>query len=218
MADQFANNKRVQVDKTQAAMLGVVVGASIITVFTLFACRAFYSQASYLNKVATQKEKAVKQLKTNEESVASLVKSYDAFALQNPNLIGGAPDGKGERDGDNGRLVLDALPSKYDFPALVTSLEKMLTGYTINGIKGTDDGAALVPANNSALAMPFTIDVTSDYTGIQKLSKALEKSIRPFQVTSLKLSGSNKKLQAVIEAQTYYLPEKDLNVNFEVVK
>jgi hypothetical protein len=218
MATQLST-KHVQIDKTQAVMLGFVVGASVITMFALVASKTYFAQAKYLNKVAGKKETAVKQLKDNKAAVSTLVKSYQSFASQNPNLIGGVNSGSSERDGDNGRLVLDALPSKYDFPALATSLEKLLAGYTINSISGSDDVAAQTDGSVTApVTMPFTLDVSSDYAGIQKLSTTLEKSIRPFQITSIKLSGTNTILQATIKAQTFYQPEKNLKIGSEVVK
>ncbi len=219
MAKNLHQTKRIQVDKTQAMMLGLVIGASIITMFSLVASKTFLSQANYLNKVASEKEKAVKQLKANKTAVATLVASYKSFAAQNPNLIGGSGIGSGERDGDNGKLVLDALPSKYDFPALATSLEKLLTGYKINAITGTDDASAQATGSaTKAVAMPFSVDIKSDYAGIQKLSATLEKSIRPFQVQSILLTGTNTNIQAVISANTFYQPEKDLKIGSKVVK
>lgn len=212
-------SKRVQIDKTQAVMLGLVVAASVVTMFSLVASKTYFSQANYLNKVAGKKEKAVKQLKANKDAVSTLVKSYQSFASQDPNLIGGTPPGKGERDGDNGRLVLDALPSKYDFPALATSLEKLLAGYTINSINGSDAGSSQTNSVQiKPIAMPFTLDVSSDYAGIQKLSGTFEKSIRPFQILGIKLNGTNAILQATITAQTFYQPEKNLKIGSEVVK
>lgn len=218
MAKTVNQTKRLQVDKTQTTMLSIVVVASIITMFALVASKSFFSQATYLNRVSSEKEKAVKQLKANTEAVSKLVESYGAFSQQNPNIIGGNSKASGERDGDNGRLILDALPSEYDFPALTTSLEKLLTGYTINSIAGTDDVAAQTSTESNPVAMPFTLDVNSDYSGIQKLSATFEKSIRPFQILSLQLSGTNGNLQASISAQTFYQPERNLNIETKVIR
>jgi len=219
MATKQVQSKRIQINKAQATMLGLVIFASVVTVFSLVASKAFFSKASYLNHVAGEKEKAAKQLKTNIDAVSSLVTSYKSFASQNPNLVGGNSTASGERDGDNGRLVLDALPSKYDFPALATSLEKLLAGYTINSITGNDDATSQA-ANTvtDPVAMPFTINIKSDYNGIQKLSSTFEKSIRPFQIESMVLSGTNANIEAVITAQTFYQPEKNLKIDMKVVK
>jgi predicted component of type VI protein secretion system len=60
--------------------------------------------------------------------------------------------------------------------------------------------------------------VTGNYASIQKVVKAFEKSIRPIQVQTLQLTGSDQKMQMNITAQTYYQPEKTLNIKTEVVK
>lgn len=211
--------KRVQVDKTKALVFSIVIIASAISVFALVASRSFYSQASYLNRVAAEKEKALKQLKSNELAVTNLVKSYKDFSRNNPNLLGGSTTGKGERDGDNARLVLDALPSKYDFPALATSLEKLLSGYTINNITGSDDVASQLQSVNSELVeLPFKLDVATNYSGMLSLLTTFEKSIRPFEITSIEFTGTNANLQSTITAKTFYQPEKNLKVTTKVVK
>lgn len=209
--------KRVQVDKTKALVLSIVIISSVVSVFALVASRSFYSQASYLNRVAAEKEKALKQLKANEFAVTSLVKSYNEFSSNNPNLLGGSTSGNAERDGDNARLVLDALPSKYDFPALATSLEKLLSGYIINNITGSDD-AATQAENSELVEIPFKLDVATNYGGMQTLLTTFEKSIRPFEITSIEFTGTNANLQSTITAKTFYQPEKDLKVTTKVIK
>lgn len=212
-------SKRKQVDKAQAMILGAVIGAAVITVFCLVVSKTLISQAGYLSRVAGAKQKAVDQLRANKVAVAKLDASYKNFASQTPNLIGGKSTGNGDRDGDNGRLILDALPSKYDFPALATSLEKLLTGYTINNISGSDDAVSQEQVANAELVdMPFTLDVSTNYEGIQALTKTFEKSIRPFQIQTLEIAGTNGKLEATIGAKTFYQPEKDLKISTKVVK
>jgi len=137
--------------------------------------------------------------------------------------LGGNPIGTGEQDGDNAKLVLDALPSKYDFPALVTSLEKIFNGQgvQIESIGGTDDEIAQGSSSSSApqpVPVPFQFSVTGDYNKIKKAIGALEKSIRPIQIQAMQLTGSEQKMTLTVTAQTYYQPEKNLNIRTEVVK
>jgi hypothetical protein len=219
MADMQHTTKRVQIDKAKATMLGLLVATSIITVFALVASKSFFSQAQYLSKVAAAKKKVVNQLKLNQQASTSLVAAYQSFSSQNPNLLGGTNTGNGEKDGDNGRLILDALPSKYDFPALATSLEKLLTGYQVNSITGSDD----VAAQNQIVAaqtvdMPFSVEVSTDYKGVQTLLNTFERSIRPFQVMSLQMTGTNAVIKTTISAKTFYQPGKDLKIETMVIK
>lgn len=213
--------KRGQVDKAKATLFAIVAGASVITVFALIASKTYLREANYLNKIASNKETALTQLKANKEAVSKLVESYKTFASQDPNLIGGKSTANGERDGDNARLILDALPSKYDFPALVSSVEKLLNGYTINGITGSDDSLAIEQAKDKPVQlveMPFTLDINTDYKGAQNLVTSFERSIRPFQVQTMEFNGSNAKLQILLNVKTFYQPEKDLKIDKKVIK
>lgn len=210
---------RLQIDKTKTKLVVMVAIASAITVFSLVACKSLLSEASYLNKVSSEKEKALKQLGINEKSASGLVESYKTFASQSPNLLGGDPKGKGDRDGDNGKLVLDALPSKYDFPALTSSLEKLLTGYIINSISGSDDVVLQQASKTDGLVeIPFTVNVSSNYEEIQKLIDSFDRSIRPFKIISLDVAGTKETIQTEINAKTYFQPEKSLQINKQVVK
>jgi Tfp pilus assembly protein PilO len=124
----------------------------------------------------------------------------------------------------NSKIVLDALPSKYDFPALATSLEKILTdgGYKIESIIGTDDEANQNLMEESPdpqpVEMPFEITAGGSYPAIQKLINDFERSIRPFNVTSLELSGTDDNMRIDMQAKTYYQPEKTLEIKTKVVR
>jgi len=116
------------------------------------------------------------------------------------------------------------LPSKYDFPALATSLEKLIStqGLTIMSINGTDEELTQAVNQTSAdpqpVTMPFQIQVAGSYESIRALVADLERSVRPFQVNKVELSGNEGSMTASIDAQTYYQPEKSLNIKTEVVK
>jgi len=224
------NSKHKALDKTKAQLFAAVAGAAVVSVFCLVAAKSYLSQASFLNRVADAKEKTLSQLEKNKEATKDLVASYKTFSASDPNLIGGAKAGTGERDGDNGKLILDALPSKYDFPALTASLEKLLQGYTINSITGTDTSSGssttttpttstTTTTSNTAVPIPFTLDASSDFKGMNNLVASFERSIRPFQFVTFEVkatSGSN--VQATVTANTFYLPEKTLNLGSKVVK
>jgi len=212
-------SKRAQIDKSKARLFAIIVLASFISVGALVVSKGLFSEASYLNRVAAEKEKAVDQLETNKSAVSALSESYKTFATQNPNLLGGKIIGTEERDGDNGRLILDALPSSYDFPALATSLEKLLAGYKINSISGNDDVSAQTESQATELVeMPFLLNVTTDYAGFQKLIGSFDRSIRPIQVVSMQLTGTNASLQVNLNAKTFYQPERGLKIEKVDVK
>lgn len=136
-----ASAKRLMISKANTTIVIAVSVAAAVTTFSLIGTRSLLARRSYQSKVINVQEKARDQLEDNIEAVSSLKESYAAFVSQPENVIGGSSTGSGERDGDNAQIILDALPSKYDFPALASSLEKILVdrGYSIQAITGTDD-------------------------------------------------------------------------------
>jgi hypothetical protein len=206
-------------------MVAVVAVASFITVFCLVASKAVFSQNRYQAKVISAKEKAHKQLQDNLKAYNSLSNSYKIFNSKNPNIIGGTIDGTGSNDGTNSTIVLDALPSTYDFPALTSSLEKILSdrGLKVSSITGTDDQVNQ-QANASSptpqpVPMPFSFTVSNaSYDSIKDLTDALQRSIRPIQIDTMNLSGSSSDITASFTAHTFYQPAKSLNVTTKVIK
>lgn len=197
--------KRLAIDKATKTILGSLVLTAAVAVFALVASRALFMQLQYQNKVIGAKKTALKQLKSNINAVNSLVGAYKAFDESAESIIG-TPD-------KNSKIVLDALPSKYDFPALATSLEKILSGYEIESISGNDDEVAQQSAAGSTVVeIPFLVGVTTNFASIQKLIEDFDRSIRPLHILSLELSGSDDSMKMDITAKTYYQSEKTLEI------
>lgn len=224
MAQGQISLKRIGVDKINSRMVTVTAGAAFLVVFFLVASYALFGQLMYQNKVIDTKKKAVSQLRANIKARDSLVVSYKAFVGSNQNLLGGVPEGSGPKDGGNAKIILDALPSKYDFPALASSLEKLLVDQrvSIKSITGIDDeviqGAQTSAGTPVAVEIPFEVSVSGDYAAIQGVIKALDLSIRPFQVLSTQITGDQESLTLKFTAKTFYQPEKTLNIDMKVVK
>lgn len=224
MAKMQISTKRILIDKTNSRIVVYTSIAAFMVVFTLVASKTLISEAMYQNRVISAKKVAVAQLKTDVQSTSNLVTAYKAFVSTPQNVLGGDPNGTGPKDGDNAKVVLDALPSKYDFPALATSLEKMLTGQNvqIQNITGTDEEATQSSNDSSSnptpVPMPFQISVQGDYQSIQNLIGAFNASIRPVQIQTMDISGNEGSMTLTLTAQTYYQPEKVFNVSTKVVK
>lgn len=221
---QPPSTKRALIDKANSSVVIITSIAAFVVIFSLVASKALISQASYQNRVISAEKKTLGQIQSDLAATGSLQASYNAFTSTTSNVLGGLSGGTGPQDGNNADIILDALPSSYDFPALTNSLEALLTnaGVQIDSIAGTDDEVAQ-SANASSVtpqpvAMPFQVSVTGDYASIQKLVGEFEHSIRPFQVQTLQISGDQNQLTMNINAQTFYQPAKSLNVRSEVVK
>lgn len=224
MAKLALSTKRLQIDKANLSIVISTSVATFVTVFCLIGSQALLSQRAYQSKVITKKEAAKKQLDENVKAVDSLVSSYKQFVAGPVNIIGGSATGTGDRDGDNAKIVLDALPSKYDFPALASSLEKLVTdnGEQILTIQGVDDElnqeANTGGASPQLVEMPFEISAKGNYPSAQNLIAVFEKSIRPFPILSLSITGKESEITMDIKAKTFYQPSKTLNIKSEPVK
>jgi hypothetical protein len=239
--------KRIQIDKANSTIVIAVAVAAFCLTFSLISARALIARQSYQNKVVKAREDALKQLEENVKAVEGLKVKYTEFISRSENLIGGSSAGAGERDGDNARIVLDALPSKYDFPALASSLEKVLAdrNYKILAITGTDDeinqngtadtstdpdvaaAAAAAAANaaptattptvGGAVPMPFELGAEGQYDPITDLLSVFRHSIRPIQVKTITMTAVEGAIQLTVSGQSFFQPERTLNVKEEVV-
>jgi hypothetical protein len=216
------SSKHFQIDKANNYIFAVVAITAIVTVFSLVSIKSLWSQSSYQRKVLSLKKKAIVQLNQDSSAIDAIKAQYDVFSAQNPNIIGGAGDntGNGLSDGGNPRIVLDALPSQYDFPALISSVEKIITNDSVSPqtINGTDEGDTPSTDSSSPQSLDFTIEATSPYAGAQTLLNDFERSIRPVDVTKLELSGSEASMRISLDASTYYLPAMKFEVQQQVVK
>lgn len=216
--------KRALIEKSNTTVVVVTSVATFIVIFSLVATWSLFDQFAYQNRIIGANQTALTQLKADIDSSKTLETAYNAFISTPTNAIGGNPNGSGAQDGTNAKIILDALPSHYDYPALVTSLENILVGQSaqIQSITGTDD--AVVQAANQSSAqpvpqpMPFQIVVTGNYDAIQKVVNAFERSIRPFQVVTMELTGDQSQLTLTVNAQTYWQPAKNLDIKMESIQ
>lgn len=222
MAKQQISLKQLAINKDNTAIIIAVALASFIIVFSLIASHALLKQRSYQAKVIGKKKTALKQLKTNAGEVDKLKTAYQAFAGTDQNILGGSSTGTGDKDGENPRLILDALPSKYDYPALATSLEKVFKPYSLESITGTDDEVAQASAAASGtpqpVEMPFAITVNTSAQASKEALRLFEKSIRPFQIDKVSITGSSNQLKINVNGKTYFQPQKKFEVRLEKVK
>lgn len=224
MARTTSLTKRSLISKANSTIVVATALSAFILVVGLVAGRSLVGQLLYQNRVIDAKKEALAQLRHNLDAVDSLEESYQDFVEKNPNVLAGSPDGAGPMDGDNAKIVLDALPSKYDFPALTSSLEKLITDQNLAfvGMTGNDEEVAQQEAqsatNPQPVVIPFEVQVTGQYGSIRNLVDVLRLSIRPFKIQNLELSGAESNMIVSIRAETYYQPAKDLTIETKVVR
>ena len=209
--------KHLQMDKDQSTMLAVIAAAVVITIFCLFAAKALVSKGLYQRRALSSKNQVVDQLKKNEQAAQTLFTQYKVFADQQTNVLGGSSDGSGNLDGDNPRIVLDSLPSTYDAPALAASIEKVMSGrgVSINSLTVTDDPTTYPDDPQSTpkvTSVTFSFEGTSDYARSQQLLQDFERSIRPFDLNTLEIDGTDNNLKLTVGMTTYYQAARSLDL------
>jgi len=217
------STKRLQIDKANASMIAILAVSVFLVVFSIVAGKALLNQRSYQAKIIGKKEKARDQLKKNIEETKTLVTSYKSFTDRPENVLGGNPAGRGDKDGDNAKIILDALPSKYDFPALAVSMDKLLGQVGVKGsFSGTDDvlaqDAKASNENPQVIDLPITLSADGSLNSVKELIGVFERSIRPFNIGTINFSGNDGKMNVAITAKTYYQPQKVLTIGTEVIK
>lgn len=209
------SQKRVFIDHANRRIFTVITISAAILVFALMSLRSLYGLSRHRAEVIDQKNLAADTLKKNDQAVGELISSFKAFESTPESVLGTAEP--------NSKIVLDSLPPEYDFPALATSLEKILTdgGYTINEISGVDNEVNESDDDTSSpqpIEMTFTIAASGTLDKIKNLPFDLERSIRPIHILSVELSGTAPEAKMVIEAKTYYQPAKNLDIRYKEVK
>jgi hypothetical protein len=224
MANKKTSVRWNMINKANSVAVSVTAAAAFIVIFSLVSSRYLLAQIGFQNRVTSGKQQALNTLKHDVTVANQLSTSYQAFISTTRNVIGGDPAGTGPNDGDNGKIILDALPDKYDFPALVTSLSGLLAQQPgqVSGITGTDqqlqEQGNTSGSNPTTVSIPFNFSVTSDYPNIVKAVQTFEHSIRPMTIQTLQLTGNQSSLNLQITAQTYYQPAKNFYVTSKVIQ
>ncbi len=224
---QRISTKKIQIDKANSVIVAAVGIAAFLVTFSLISTKSLLSRRAYQARVITAQEQARDKLDENINSVKDLKTRYYEFVGRSENIIKGSSTGKSPNDGDNARIILDALPSKYDYPALASSLEKIVKdrGYIIHSMTGIDQEVEQNSTESSgvqqAVEMPFELTAEGSYKGIVDLLVAFRRSIRPFHVQVLTFEAEEDDVDAVklgIQGKSYYQPERTLSITEEVVQ
>jgi hypothetical protein len=219
---------RIKLDKAQSSMMITVAVATIITVFCLMGAKALLSQGAYQHRVISARQASIKQVNTNIANANTLATHYnDVFEGDSPaNIIGGRntkSDQAQPPDGDNGTIVLHALPTTYDFPALLTSVSKILSshGVTNQSISGSDESPNF---KNDPVPKPSPVQIglsasgTSTYEVTQQVISDFERSIRPFDINKLAISGNQSSMTLSFDLTTYYQQAKTTALTSKEIK
>jgi Tfp pilus assembly protein PilO len=205
MADKQSGQKRQLIEKAKSSQVVVIIVASVIVSASIIGIKILWEQRGYQSEIITAKEAAANQLEANIAAVDQLEQEF--VKLENSDV--------------NSALVLDALPSKYDFPALATSIEKLaaLSRVEMSSFSGEDQTGTAINSSGSPVPVeiPFTVSVSGSYENVQLFMQNLQKSIRPFAIDEMSIEASETGIQMSISAKTYYQPAKNLEIRKKTI-
>jgi Tfp pilus assembly protein PilO len=219
--------KRAQIATANKQMFIWVAAAAVIVAICFVLGLNFVQRIIYQAKVNGEISKTADTLANNVKVIPELMTEVDTLKTNtNLNLANLKSD-----DSTAFQVVLDALPTEDDRTALGASLQqKVLTpsGVSIEQISVTDSGGAVITtdetaADNSSVQptaqiITFSMVLNGSYSAIQSAIKDIERTIRPITINSIDLQGTDDKLQATINATTYYVPKVNYSLGSKEVE
>jgi len=213
-------NVKIKIDKAKANAVTSLAVASFLLIFGLFTSKTLLGFYIYQNRVLSAQKTSINNI-VQDQQVANNVKSaYTSFINQPINIIGGSSTGNSSTSGNNAKIILDALPQTYDFPAMIASLQALFTmpGITVESLTGTDNSLSLVQSAQP-VPIPISFSVQGSYVNIQNFLTVIKRSVSPIDILTVQLSGTDTTLTASITAQTYYYnPTSGLYTSTEFIQ
>ena len=222
--------KREQIAGTRKQVFIWVALASAVVVVCLVVGLNIVQRISYQGKVNGELSKADQALKSSVNSIDGLIDNVDALrADEQLNLKNLKSD-----DSTVFQVVIDALPTEDDSVALSSSIQARIlagTGVTIDQLSIESTGSTTSASSSSddestsssSSAMPaaqpitFRLAVVGNYDSVTKFLQSIENTIRPIEIDTLEIEGSDDRLTATITATTYYSPNVDYTVGSKEV-
>ncbi len=207
--------KRQQIESANRTMFIWVAVAAVAISVCLVAGQFLIQRLMFNQRVINAKVKASDTLSDNinnakklKEEVDSLVGNQDLASI------------KTKPEDPNVKVVLDALPAKFDATALATSLQQAIlsrSGVVVESIIVPTQQAEAT-GESKPVEQSFSVTVSGSYDKIRNMVLDLERTVRPMKITAINLNGNDAAMRVTIEGITYYQPAKTANIKEEVVK
>lgn len=198
-------NIKIKIDKSQSKTIAYIAVASFLLVFGLFTSKTLFGLYIYQGRVITAQKTSISNIASDQKVANNVVTAYKQFVNQTINIIGGPSTGVGSTAGNNSKIILDALPQTYDFPATMSSMQALISipGVIVDNLTGVDNSLTVVQAIQPT-PIPVSFSVSGTYASIQTLLGDLNRSVMPLDILSIQLNGTDSYLTASISAQVYY--------------
>jgi hypothetical protein len=213
-------NINIKLDKSKTNSVTLLGIAAFVLIFGLFTIKTLFGFYAYQNVVISAQKASLSNINLDQQVANNVESSYKSFVNQPNNIIGGTSIGTTSTSGNNAKIILDALPQTYDFPALMSSMQSLLTvpGITIQSLTGSDTSLTQV-VSSQPIPIPISFAVQGSYSNIENLFNVLNRSVSPIDILSVELSGTDTSLTASITAQTYYYePSSGIFSSTEIIK
>ena len=205
--------KRQQISSANKMVFAWIAIASLVIGICAVLAQFLVRQLMFNNKIYGA-------LSTTSSTLDKNIKAYDGLKSSVVKLVANS-DLSALKKGENStalQVIIDALPTEENRSALATSMQTEVlgpAGVTINSFSVTDSGETASSgsiANTDASSFDFSFSITGSYAQVQQAIKNIERSIRPISIKSIALQGTSERLDATINATTYYQPVRDIQL------
>lgn len=198
-------------NKHELSSNNFIIVSALITlvavILSFVAGRALFGQIVLNSKVISKKSIAADQLQKNLENIPTLKANHAAL-------------------GPNAKLILDSLPDKQEYPAIVSTIETIagLSSVKLKSVSPVVQAASVStnpstpPSQTGPQQVPLTVTVEGTYENILKFFSNMELSSRPLKVVSISQQGPTASQQLKADAVTYWQAPADLSLKMETVK
>jgi len=225
--NDVALRKRTQISKANKVMFIWIAGASALVSFAIVTSFFLGQKLIFNEKVLFEKNKTVNVLNINNgavEELATNIRALDADAALSL--------AKANEKDQAIQVILDALPSYANSPALGASLQiKLLAGVPgltleslqvtpVEGVEslttGAVEDAGATTASGNEITFRFSISGSEDT--LRAALKNLERSIRTIDITSLIIESQGDIQLMTVAGRAFYEPAKNVVLYDKVVK
>lgn len=226
MNKDAALRKRTQIAKANRTMFLWIAGASALIGFAAVASIFLAQKLIFNEKILAEKQNTITVLKHNNSVVESL--ESEVRVLDTNEALASAK----AQDSDQAiQVILDALPSDANSPALGASLQtKLLAGIPnlvieslqldpVSGIEslGGDVPEATTIEGDAAAAITFRFTVNGKQEAFRTVLTNLERSIRTIAISSVRITSGETLDTMTVEARAFYEPAKTIELQDKVV-
>ena len=215
--------KREKIQQANKMMFVWVVAASAAVAICLVLAQFLIRQMIFNQKIISVKAQTNATLVTNKQTFETIKSGIDKLISDSSlNALKVAPTDTALQ------VIIDALPTSDDRAALATSLQQVVlsrSGVSIDSISVTDQSSLATAGSTGNVAsavtpqdIVFNVVLIGNYAQISQAISDMERSIRPFYVERLQIEGTGTQLRASINAKTFYLPAKSMNLKIEALK